>query len=105
MIRAIRPKAMAQDDAAMVSGWNVAPNLAYTLRLIPGEASCGVLLYDEAGATLIATGAALTGTAQPCVLLPQTGQTVEMVDGDLGWHLLITTIGTEPTHDSARPCS
>lgn len=95
MIRAIRPSAMAQDDAAIVSGWNVAPNVAYTLLLLPGSSSCGVLLYAGDGSTLIATGAALTGTAQPCVLLPQTGQTVEMVDGDLGWHLLITTIGTE----------
>lgn len=95
MIRAIRPNAMAQDDAALIAGWNIAPNIAYTLRLLPGSASCGVLLYDEAGATLIATGAALTGTAQPCVLLPQTGQTVGMVDADLGWHLLLTTAGAE----------
>lgn len=95
MIRAIRPNAMAQDDASLISGWNVAPNLAYTLILLPGSASCGVLLYDESGSTLVATGAALTGTAQPCVLLPQTGQTVGMVDADLGWHLLVTTTGTE----------
>lgn len=95
MIRAIRPNAMAEDDASMISGWNVAPNIAYILVLLPGSASCGVLLYDETGSTLIATGASLVGTAQPCVLLPQTGQTVGMVDADLGWHLLLTTAGTE----------
>lgn len=94
MIRALRPSAMAQDDAATVSGWNVAPNLAYILRLLPGPASCGVLLYD-ADNTLIATGAALAGTDQPCVLLPQTGQAIGMIDPDLGWHLLLTTTGTE----------
>lgn len=95
MIRAIRPSAMARDDASLVADWNVAPNLAYTLILLPGAASCGVLLYDDDGSTLIATGAALVGTAQPCVLIPQTGQTVGMVDADLGWHLLVTTAGTE----------
>lgn len=95
MIRAIRPNAMAQDDAAMVSGWNVAPNLAYILRLLPGASSCGVLLYDDDASTLIASGAALVGTAQPCVLIPQAGQTMGMVDADLGWHLLVTTTGTE----------
>lgn len=41
MIRAIRPNAMAQDDASLVAGWNVAPNLAYTVVLLPGAASCG----------------------------------------------------------------
>lgn len=101
MIRAIRPNAMAQDDAAMASGWNVAPNLAYVLHLLPGPASCGALLYGEDGSTLIATGAALVGTAQPCVLIPQSGQTVEMVDADLGWHLLLTTTGTE-SHRTIR---
>jgi VCBS repeat-containing protein len=95
MIRAIRPAAMAQDDVAKVAGWNVAPNVAYVLRLLPGSSSCGVLLYDEDGSTLVATGAALVGTAQPCILIPQSGQTVGMVDADLGWHMLLTTIGTE----------
>lgn len=95
MIRAIRPSAMAQDDASLVSGWNVAPNVAYTLVLLPGGASCGVLLLDEAGLTLVASGAALVGTNQPCVLAPQSGQAVGMVDADLGWHLLLSTAGTE----------
>lgn len=95
MIRAIRPNAMAQDDATLISGWNVAPNLAYVLVLLPGPASCGVLLYDADGSTLIASGAALVGTAQPCALISQTGQTIGMVDADLGRHLLLTTTGTE----------
>lgn len=95
MIRAIRPSAMAQDEASLVTGWNVSPNLAYVLRLLPGPASCGVFLFAADGTTLIATGAALAGTEQPCVLLPQTGQTIGMVDAELGWHLLITTTGTE----------
>lgn len=94
MIRAHRVNAAAQDDAAMISGWNIAPNLEYIIRLVPGETACAVLLYDG-GNGLIATGAALVGTEQPCVLTPQTGQTVDMVDAELGWHLLLTTIGTE----------
>ena len=59
MIRAIRPSAMAQDDATMVSGWNIAPNVAYTLILLPGATSCGVVLYNEDESVLIASGAAL----------------------------------------------
>jgi VCBS repeat-containing protein len=86
---------MAHADASLVTGWNIAPNLAYTLLLLPGASSCGVLLYDDDASTLVASGAALTGTEQPCVLIPQTGQTIEMVDADLGWHLLLTTTGTE----------
>lgn len=95
MIRAIRPSAMAQDDASLVSGWNIAPNVAYTLVLLPGGTSRGVLLLDETGSTLVASGAALVGTNQPCVLAPQSGQTISMVDVDLGWHLLLSTTGTE----------
>jgi len=53
-----------------------------------------MLIYDE-GNTLVASGAALVGADQPCVLLPQNGQTVGMVDAELGWHLLVTTTGTE----------
>lgn len=95
MIRAIRPNAMAQDDASPLAGWNIAPNIAYTVRLLPDPAACGVLIYDETGATLLATGAALTGIAQPCVLVPQFEAEFGMVDADLGWHLLVTTDGTE----------
>lgn len=93
MIRAIRPNAMAQDDAALIAGWNVAPNVEYTLLLLPSSVSCGVFLYADS--TLVASGAALAGTEQPCILIPQTGQVVGMVDADLGWHLLLTTTGTE----------
>jgi VCBS repeat-containing protein len=95
MIRAIRPNAVAQDDAALITGWNIAPNVAYTITLLPGASACGVLLYDEDGSTLIASGSALAGTSQPCTLTPQTGQTISVMDADLSWHLLLTTAGTE----------
>lgn len=93
MIRAIRPIAMAQDDASLITGWNVAPNVEYTLLLFPSSVSCGVFLYADS--TLVASGAALAGTEQPCILIPQSGQTIGMVDADSGWHLLLTTTGTE----------
>lgn len=94
MIRAHRISATAQDDPSLVSAWNVAPNIAYDLRLLPGTISCGVLLYNADG-QLVASGAALTGTGQPCILIPQTGQTIGMIDAELGWHLLLTTTGEE----------
>jgi VCBS repeat-containing protein len=94
MIRAHRVEATAQDDASLISGWNIAPNVAYSVALTPGATSCGVFLFAEDGA-LIASGAALVGTEQPCVLIPQPGQTLGMIDPELGWHLLLTTIGTE----------
>lgn len=93
MIRAHRIAATAQDDTSLLGGWNISPNLAYALVLLPGPSSCGVLLYADNA--LVATGAALTGTDQPCVLTSQAGQTIEMVDAELGWHLLLTTVGTE----------
>ena len=95
MIRAIRPSAMAQDDASLLSGWNVAPNVGYTVVLTPGPTACGVLLFDADMQALIASGAGLVGTDQPVIMLQQTGQTIGMVDADLGWHLLLTTTGTE----------
>jgi VCBS repeat-containing protein len=95
MIRAIRPQAMAQDDASMVADWNIAPNVEYFLRLFPGSASCGVFLYASDATRLIASGAALTGTGQPCILIPQAGQTLAVMDAELGWHMLLTTDGTE----------
>lgn len=95
MIRAIRPNAMAQDDAAMVTGWNISPNLAYVLRLNPGPYSCGVLLYSDDQTVLVASGAGLVGTDQPVVLHAYSGQSLGTVDADLGWHLLLTTTGTE----------
>lgn len=95
MIRAIRPSAMAQDDASLVTGWNVSPNLAYTLQLNPGQYSCGVLLYSDDQTALVASGAGFVGTDQPVILHPYSGQALGMVDADLGWHLLLTTEGTE----------
>jgi VCBS repeat-containing protein len=94
MIRAHRVTATAQDDASLVTGWNIAPNVGYSVTLLPGAVSCGVLLYDEGG-VLVASGAALAGTDQPCVLLPQGGYALGMVDADQGWHMMLTTIGTE----------
>lgn len=94
MIRAIRPSAMAQDDASMVSGWNVSPNVAYTLFIVPSASACAVFIFDANMITLLASGAAPVGVDQPCVLVPNSGQ-LGMVDTDLGWHLLITTDGTE----------
>lgn len=94
MIRAHRVTATAQDDASPISGWNISPNIDYALAIIPSAASCGVILWDAAG-VLVATGAALVGAEQPCILTPQSGQTVGMIDAELGWHLLLTTDGTE----------
>jgi len=94
VIRAHRVNAAAQDDTIMIEGWNIAPNIEYILRLFPGSASCGVLLYDTAD-VLVATGAALVGTGQPCILTPRSDQTINMLDAELGWHLLLTTTGTE----------
>jgi VCBS repeat-containing protein len=94
MIRAHRVEATAHDDASLISGWNVAPNVGYSVALTPGPSSCGVFLFAESGA-LVASGAALVGTEQPCVLIPQWGQIIGMIDAELGWHMLLTTIGTE----------
>lgn len=95
MIRAIRIAPMAQADASLITGWNIAPNVAYLVVLSPSASACGVALFSEDGATLIASGAAATGTDQPAMLYPYTGQSVGGVDADLGWHLLITSAGTE----------
>lgn len=95
MIRAIRPNAMAQDDASLVSGWNISPNVAYVVQLNPGSSACGVLVYSEDQTAIIASGAGLVGTDQPVILHPYFGQTIGMVDTDLGWHLLLATEGTE----------
>jgi hypothetical protein len=95
VIRAHRIAAQAMDDASLVAGWNLAPNVSYVLHLLPGAEACGVLLYNEDESTLVASGGALTGAEQPCVLVPWPGQAIGMVDADLGWHLLLTTVGTE----------
>jgi VCBS repeat-containing protein len=84
---------MARDDASLVSGWNITPNVAYTLVIMPGAVSCGILLYNADGA-LLASGAALVGNDQPCVL-NANGYNLGMLDADLGWHLLLTTTGSE----------
>lgn len=94
MIRAIRPNAMAQDDASMISGWNISPNVAYTVYLLPGSTACAVFLFNAEASALIASGSALVGAEQPCVLIANS-EAVGTVDADLGWHLLITTDGTE----------
>ena len=86
---------MAQDDASLITGWNVSPNVGYTVVLTPGATACGALLFDADMTALVASGAGLVGTDQPVILLPQTGQAIGMVDADLGWHLLLTTTGTE----------
>ena len=94
MIRAIRINSMCLDDhQGMLTGWNVLPDKPWRLTLSPSSNACGVLLWD--GGTIVATGAALTGVNQPCVLVPSVGQSLDMLDPDLGWHLLISTIGTE----------
>jgi len=93
MIRVHRIAATAQDDASLISGWNIAPNLEYSVVLTPGPASCGVFLFE--GGRIVASGAALVGTEQPCVLIPHSGQVLGMVDADLGWHLRLTTTGAE----------
>lgn len=95
MIRAIRPNAMAQDDASLISGWNISPNIAYTVQLNPGESACGVLLYNEGQTVIIASGAGLVGTDQPVILHPYFGRTIGTVDADLGWHMMLTTEGIE----------
>ena len=95
MIRAIRPNAMAQDDASLVVDWNVSPNVAYVVQLNPGSSACGVLLYDGNMTAIIASGAGLVGADQPVILYPYSGQTVGMVDVEVGWHLLLSTDGTE----------
>jgi len=94
MIRAHRVAATAQDDASLIGGWNISPNVEYTVALTPGATSCGVFLFAGGGA-LVASGAALVGTEQPCVLIPQSGQAISMIDAELGWHLMLTTVGTE----------
>jgi len=94
MIRAHRVAATAQDDAGLISGWNIAPNVSYSIAMTPGTTSCGVFLFAESGA-LVASGAGLVGAEQPCVLIPQSGQSIGMIDAELGWHLLLTTVGTE----------
>lgn len=92
MIRAIRPAAVAQADASMISGWNITPNADYILSLTPGPASCAVLLLHKGA--VVASGAGLVGAEQPVILSPH-GVEIGMLDEELGWHLKISTTGTE----------
>ncbi|MBU4526547.1 MAG: hypothetical protein KUA37_02050 [Desulfomicrobium sp.] len=95
MIRAIRLHAMALDDPGPIAGWNILPNAAYAVVLAPGTLACSVMLFDESLETVIATGAASVGAEQPCTLFPLSGHAIGMTDADLGWHLLVTTTGSE----------
>lgn len=95
MIRAVCPEAVAELATGFVTGWNVTPNVAYTLSVHPGASSGVVLLLSADGGTLLASGVFLTGTNQPVTLVPQSGQTIDRVDEDLSYHLLITTTGAE----------
>lgn len=95
MIRAVCPDAVSDLKTGFVTGWNVSPNIAYTITVVPGASSCAVWLFDAATGAYLAGGAALTGTDQPVTLLPATSPGVGMVDTDLGYHLLVTTDGTE----------
>lgn len=95
MIRAIRPSAVARDDASLIGGWNIAPNVGYTISLSVSASAVVVILASLDGATLIGSGLALVGVDQPVTITPVSGQTIGMVDADLGWHMLVTTDGTE----------
>ncbi|KAF5043645.1 Bacterial Ig domain protein [anaerobic digester metagenome] len=95
MIRAYRPSAVASVEASMVSGWNITPNVGYVLVLVPGPVACGVSLHNSEKTDVIATGSGLTGSAQPVILYPALGKSIDMLDPELGWHLLLTTTGTE----------
>ena len=95
MIRAIRPSAVARDDASLLTGWNIAPNVGYTVSLSATTSAVVIILSSADGSALIGSGLALVGTDQPVIITPMTGQTIGMVDADLGWHLLVTTSGTE----------
>lgn len=95
MIRAIRPSAVARDDASLIGGWNIAPNVGYTISLSVSASAVVVILASLDGATLIGSGLALVGVDQPVTITPVSGQTISMVDADLGWHLLVTASGTE----------
>lgn len=95
MIRAIRPAAVARDDASLITGWNIAPNVGYTVTLSVSASAVVVILSSADGSDLIGSGLALVGTDHPVTITPVSGQTAGMVDADLGWHLLVTSSGTE----------
>ena len=91
----IRPAAVARDDAGMVVGWNISPNTGYQLQISATSSGAVVILLSLEGSTLIGSGVAAVGTAQPVTITPMSGQAVGMADASLGWHILLTTDGTE----------
>lgn len=91
----IRPAAVARDDADMVTGWNISPNTGYQLQISATSSGAVVILLSVDGSTLIGSGVAAVGTAQPVTITPMSGQAVGMADTSLGWHILLTTAGTE----------
>ena len=91
----IRPAAVARDDADMLAGWNISPNTGHTLQLSVTASEAVVLLLSADGSTLIGSGTTSIGAAQPVTITPVSGQAVDMADPSLGWHLLLTTDGTE----------
>lgn len=93
----VRPAASARDDADMIVGWNISPNTGYTLQLSVTASGAVVLLLSTDGSTLIGSGTTSIGAAQPVTVTPVSGQAVDMADPSLGWHLLLTTDGTEGT--------
>lgn len=95
MIRAICISTMCTPACLLIVGYNIAPAREYSLVLTPGSTACGVLLFNADQSELLASGAALAGVRQPVVLVP-VGPQIGMVDVDLGWHLLISSTGTEP---------
>lgn len=95
MIRAIRISTMCTPACSLLAGYNIVPASDYFLALAPGSTACGVLLFNADQSELLASGAALAGVRQPVVLVP-VGPQIGMVDVELGWHLLISSTGTEP---------
>lgn len=89
MIRAIRPTATADAPVEWLRGWNVAPNDDYQVDVTPSAATVGVIL--SRGGVIVATGGCLPGTDQPVMLAPAPGQTLDRIDADLPWHLLISS--------------
>jgi len=96
MIRAVCPESVADLKTGFVTGWNIQPNVQYTISVYPGATSVAVWLFDGASGAYVAGGAALVGTDQPVTLLSADSPGLGMVDADLGYHLLVTSDGTEP---------
>ena len=91
----IRPAAVARDDADMIAGWNISPNTGYQLQISATPSGVVVILLSANGSTLLGSGTASIGTAQPVTITPMSGQTLDMADATLGWHILLTTAGSE----------